>query len=867
MPKTPTKFDPNTIFQSLETPFIVFGVDDPAFTIIEENHAHARVAMVKRDEVVGKPLLEVFPDTSEEYLKTGNSQLLESLRTVLKTGKPDSMPNLKYDIRNRSGAYTPKYWSVTHYPLFADDRKQIQAIYQETRDITDEVVTEQRLARTQSQLDQMLDSNLAGTWYWDLSRDMVMADENLARLFGVSPTAAKKGLPLERFTLSIHEKDRPRVERAINHAVTSGKPFEEEYRTVSSDHDLRWVIARGTVQYDARKRPEIFSGIIFDVTDRKRAERELVSSEKRLRFMADSMPQLVYTARPDGYREGFNQRWFEFTGAKPGQLEGHGWLDFYHPDDRSRVEREWRRAIKTKKQYEVECRIYHADMDGYRWVIGRALPFFDESGAIIKWYGTCTDIDDQKHSADVQTFLSDISKELSTTLDYKKMLKKITRLAVPTVADWCTIDLYDGQKGFEQVSVAHTNPQHIEQVLAYRKHNPVNINDPTGLANVMRTGKSEYYPTISNDMIEHYIKDPDRLAFMKSLDLHSIIIAPICVSNKPIGGLSFVTSDSGRYYDEDDLAMVEELAARVSLAITNSKLYADSLSDLKNRQNLEQELLVEKQKLESRVKERTKQLQLTNEGLREEITKRRQVEAELEGRREDLERSNAELEDFAYVASHDLQEPLRKIQAFSNLLVSEYGEQLGEGSQYVDRMNAAALRMSTLIQDLLTFSRVTTKREQPQKVSLREIVSDVLQDLEARIEDVDGTVIVNRLPSILADPTHMRQLFQNLIGNALKFHQADLPPVVKVSADNSHKTFLEVRVSDNGIGFDQKYLDRIFAVFQRLHGRDTYDGTGIGLAVCRKIVDRYGGTITAESEKNKGATFIVRLPKMKEARR
>lgn len=860
LPLQPPTLD--NFFHSLQTPFIVFAIDDPVFTILEENNAHARIAMVEREHVIGRPLLDAFPDTSSLYRKTGKSELIESLRRVIKTGKPDSMPNLKYDLRGSNGKYESKYWSVTHYPVH-DETGKIVALYQDTRDITEEVMMERKLDRAEHQLDQVLASSLVGAWYWDLKTGLVKTDRNLAHMFGFSESAAKRGLPLERFIKSIHPHDQTRVQKAIDSTLKHGTAFEQEYRTVATDKKERWVIARGYLQLNDEKQPSIFSGVIIDITDRKRVEYEMVASEKRLRFLANAMPQLVWIADPDGYHEYYNQQWYDYTGTEPGSTDGEGWNELFHPEDRTRAMKAWRQSLKTGKPYEIEYRLYHAPSSMYRWVIGRALAYRDETGAIIKWYGTCTDIHEQKHAADIQSFLAETSKQLSTTLDYKKMLKKVTQLCVPVVADWCSIDIYSEEHGFEQVSVAHTDPKRAKIALEYRMRNPIHLDDPTGVSNVLRTGKSEYYPYISDEMLEQYIEDADTLSFMKSLNLHSIIIAPITISNRPVGGISFVASDSGRFFTEEDLHMVEELAARISLAMTNSKLYAESLDDLKKRQLLEGELLREKQTLEARVKERTKQLQLTNEGLREEILKRHETEKALHVQSEELARSNAELEDFAYVASHDLQEPLRKIQAFSNLLIGEYKDVLGEGAHYVERMDAAALRMSTLIQDLLAFSRVTTKQTRLEKVDLSRIVDEVAQDLETRLGDVGGRIDASQLPHVMADPTHMRQLFQNLIGNGLKFHKTDVPPVVTIDA-SIKRDFIEIRVSDNGIGFDEKYLDRIFSVFQRLHGRDQYEGTGIGLAVCRKIAERYGGTITAESMKNEGATFIVRLPKTKE---
>lgn len=235
----------------------------------------------------------------------------------------------------------------------------------------------------------------------------------------------------------------------------------------------------------------------------------------------------------------------------------------------------------------------------------------------------------------------------------------------------------------------------------------------------------------------------------------------------------------------------------------------------------------------------------------------------------ELERSNQELQDFAYVASHDLQEPLRKIQAFGNLLEEEYSESLGEGKAYLDRMRKAAGRMRVLIDDLLTFSRVTTKAQPFSPVNLNTIVEQAIDDLGSRIQETHGIVEVGKLPTIEADGQQMYHMFQNLLSNALKFHKVGVAPIVKVTAQAipaSESTKFPARerylltIEDNGIGFDEKYLDRIFTVFQRLHGRNQYEGTGIGLAVVRKIVERHGGTITAKSAVGEGATFLITLP-------
>ncbi|HOP96042.1 MAG TPA: ATP-binding protein [Verrucomicrobiota bacterium] len=250
-----------------------------------------------------------------------------------------------------------------------------------------------------------------------------------------------------------------------------------------------------------------------------------------------------------------------------------------------------------------------------------------------------------------------------------------------------------------------------------------------------------------------------------------------------------------------------------------------------------------------------------------DITERKRAEEIVAKKAAELARSNAELEQFAFVASHDLQEPLRKIQAFGDRLKARCDAvDLGEARDYLERMQSAAARMQTLINDLLAFSRVIRSSQPFTPVDLTAVTREVLGDLEVRIEKTGGKVEIGSLPTIEADATQMRQLMQNLISNALKFQPPGATPVVRIDSTMLPEASLasgplcQITVQDNGIGFDEKYMDKVFAVFQRLHGRSEYEGTGVGLAVCRRIVDRHGGTITAKSKPGEGATFIVTLP-------
>lgn len=252
-----------------------------------------------------------------------------------------------------------------------------------------------------------------------------------------------------------------------------------------------------------------------------------------------------------------------------------------------------------------------------------------------------------------------------------------------------------------------------------------------------------------------------------------------------------------------------------------------------------------------------------------DITARKRADEELRAYAAELLRSNRELEDFASVTSHDLKEPLRKILTFGSRLDGRYATVLdSQGRQYLDRMLNATSRMDRLIDDLLTYSRVSTRTRPFKPVDLEAIVHIVVENLESRIEETGAAVEIGPLPTIDADAVQMGQLFQNLLANALKFRKPDTPPRVTISAtmidtlttDDVSTRIAEIIVADNGVGFDEKYVGKIFTMFERLHSRTEYEGSGVGLAICRRIVERHGGNITAHGSIGEGARFTVTLP-------
>jgi PAS domain S-box-containing protein len=437
----------------------------------------------------------------------------------------------------------------------------------------------------------------------------------------------------------------------------------------------------------------------------------------------------------------------------------------------------------------------------------------DESGSVLYFEGTVEDVTSRRRVEEECHALLEIVQGLNATYDLDELFSLIHR-AVGRVlyAENFLIALYNPDTDF----------LHFEFF--------VDKHDPTPPPRPLGKGLSGY--VLNNDLPLLLSREDQRQMVEKGMVegvvgtfSASWLGVPLRTPSGAIGVLVVQHYEEENAYAEGDVEFITSVAGQVAVAI---------------------------------------------ERRRAEVALRRS-EAELKKFAAKLEASNRELQDFASVASHDLQEPLRKIQAFGDRLKTKYGEALGDGGRdYLERMQNAAGRMQTLINDLLTFSRVTTKAQPFVKVDLAEVAAGVVSDLEARVERSGGRVETGEMLTLDADPLQMRQLLQNLIGNALKFHKPDEPPLVKVWCERAASggageepaggDLCRIHVADNGIGFDEKYLDRIFTVFQRLHGRHQYEGTGVGLAVVRRIAERHGGSVTAASEPGRGSTFIVTLP-------
>jgi signal transduction histidine kinase len=335
-------------------------------------------------------------------------------------------------------------------------------------------------------------------------------------------------------------------------------------------------------------------------------------------------------------------------------------------------------------------------------------------------------------------------------------------------------------------------------------------------------------------------------------DLQAQLFIPLKAKARLVGIFVLGPKLSGDNYAHDDQIILTTLANQIAVAIENARLYS----------HLQRTLVALRQahdELETRVVQRTADLAQANQALEAEIRVRMHAEEVIRQYTKELERSNQELQQFAYVASHDLQEPLRMVSSYLQLLERRYGEQFSDDARdFINFAVDGAKRMQALIDDLLAFSRVGTRSKPFTPVALDQVVSHAMSNLEIALRETQATIHYDDLPVVEGDPTQLVQLFQNLIGNALKFHSSQ-PPRIQI-IESRQNGMAEILVADNGIGIDPDYAERIFLIFQRLHTREEYPGNGIGLAICKRIVERHGGKIWVDSHPGNGSTFHFTLP-------
>ncbi|HWX22593.1 MAG TPA: PAS domain S-box protein [Candidatus Binatia bacterium] len=612
-----------------------------------------------------------------------------------------------------------------------------------------------------------------------------------------------------------------------------------------------------TLRREAERRAEKLNAELEQrVTERtaelSAASRVLLEGEQRYRSLVTASAQIVWTTDAQGQVVVEMPTWQEFTGQTHTQYQGSGWSQAVHPDDRQRTTAVWARAVSTRAPYETEYRLRRHDGE-YRNVVARGVPVIEEDGAIREWVGTCTDVTQRKDAERRREFTSTLLALFARKAASREYLESV----VQVLREWsgcqaAGIRLLDDRQEIPYEAWAGFAPAFIE----LESRLSLGSDNCCCTRAVTATFEDQDRPLLTpagsyrcNDTTGFIAQLPEekRARYRgncQKFGFASLAVVPIRYRGGVLGAIHLADPRPDRF-PLPAIEFVETMAPLLGEAI--------------HRFQAEAELAKYKDRLEELVLQRTRDLEDANARLQIEIADRKHAQESLQLIAQDLARSNRDLEQFAYVASHDLQEPLRAVGGFVKLLQRRFLHRLDEkGLEYIAGAVEGASRMERLITDLLAFSRVGSRAHSFAPADLNALLEDALRNLQVSLKTARATVTHDPLPTLPVDATQLILLFQNLLGNAVKFH-SDLPPEIHVGAQKLPDRWV-LSVRDNGIGIDPRYFARIFQIFQRLHTRKHYPGTGIGLAICKKIAERHGGAIWVESQPGQGATFYFSIP-------
>ncbi|MCY7290805.1 MAG: PAS domain-containing protein [Ferruginibacter sp.] len=543
-----------------------------------------------------------------------------------------------------------------------------------------------------------------------------------------------------------------------------------------------------------------WSWIFRDITQQKNDEKIIKESEGRFRMMAETLPQLIWVTDEKGNREYASGRWKEYTGLKPEVSDS--WQQMVHPDDFEEINKQWKQSLETGEVYKYEVRL-KSKTGVYRWFAVRGEPVLNRENKIEKWVGAFTDIHTQK------TF----AEQLKMQVDNRT--KELAALNISLQSKNESLSISESfNRALTEIS------PNVVYIFDIEKKVPVFLNK-TGIDILGYT---------SDELVRF---DSPFKSFIHADDLTSVKLAL----------LKMKTSSAGEVI-EHEYRVKNNLGSWVPFLVRETAFKRNDKGEV---------------------------FQVLGIGV--DITELKKSKDILEQKNIELEKMNTELQSFAYISSHDLQEPLRKIQTFTNYIIDSEKENLSDkGKDYFRRVQTSAARMRQLIDDLLAYSRASDTTVQFEKVNLNVFIGEVKADF---LEDINFQHVLIEIKApcnALVIPFQFRQLVANLVSNALKFKKENAAPHIVITSKTERgskmihpkmdesKNYCHIKIADNGIGFEPRYSEKIFQVFQRLHGRAEYNGTGIGLAIVKKIIDNHHGIITATGTLDVGAVFDIYLP-------
>lgn len=766
-------------------------------------------------------------------------------------------------------------------------------------------------------------------WDWDLTLGTVWWNEGMEQIFGYKPEEIESG-PNSWFD-RIHPDDQEQVVKKIYAIIDKGQSnWSDFYRFQRADGSYAHVHDRGyTIQSEGK--PVRMVGSMMDITEQLQSDRAREESEENLKFAMEAAQLGTWNLNPADKTARFNDRCKELFGY-PDESDMHydSLVQLIHPDDRARVREAIEKALdpSLRSLYDVKYRVIGAGDQPLRWLHCTGQAYFDQAGTPYRFSGISREITSEISNqekivwADQQaamTIEGSGAGSFLVTLTTNEIVYSPTMARIMTGSEKSSMgrdafvaglhpeDVSIRDKAYERAAangelryearfIWHDSSVHWVRVLGRYLYDSMgkaislsgivmDITDRIESEQRLKVNEEHLRTLIAQAPVatalfvgKEMIIDIPNEAMLKLWGKGTSIIGkPLREALPELVGQPFLKIldtiyRTGEPYSEQnvrgDIMIDGEL---------QTFYYDYTYKPLKNSTGEVYAILDMAVNVTEQVKSRL-ELEKSEERYRQlanELERRVQQRTdELHQANVELVNSNSNLQQFAYAASHDMQEPLRKIQSFGSRLQSTYAEQLDENGKYMlNRIQDASKRMSAMIDDLLAYSRLTTREGEFGEVSLPDIVTSVLADLEISIQEQQTDIIVEELPVVWGSAPQITQLIQNLVSNAIKYRLPDQRSVITLShrsVEEAEKNtlpkllpehpYIRLEVGDNGIGFDEIYLDRIFQMFQRLHGRSEFSGSGIGLALCKKVVQNHHGYITAKSQPGEGATFIVYLP-------
>ena len=625
-------------------------------------------------------------------------------------------------------------------------------------------------------------------------------------------------------------------------------------------------------------------------------------SEERYRFLAEAQPDQIWTALPNGELDYVNQRALDYFDLPFSELVQLGWTEVVHPEDVGRMLDRWQIALATGTPYEVELRLRRASDDVYRWHLTRAVAMTARDGTIVKWFGSNTDIHDQKRAEEAQRFLVEAGAALAGSLDYRSTLAAVAKLAVPRIADWARIDMIE-EGELRTLAVEHVDPRKVELAWELGRRYGERPNAKQGPPNVLRTGRSELRTEITDEQVAELTADDLHLRLVRELGVQSYMCVPLLGRGEILGVISFVAAESGRRYSTDDLALAEELARRAGTAVETSQLYHEAEERAQAARVLETvgdgvflvdaEGIVRLWNHAAELITGVRRDAIVGRGLAELLSGWEPVSTRTEtlplestgGERwvsisgvgfddgvvyafRDITEERAlerMRQDLVATVSHELRTPLAAIYGSAMTLNRddiEVGSEVKE--KLLNVIVDESARLTSIVNDLLLASQLDAGRLEAdiQSCDVRTLTETVVEAVRTHLPDgvrVELGPIADEFPPVAADEAQLRQVLDNLLDNAVKYSPAGGD--IRLTVEEAHGA-VRFAVADDGLGIPAVEEGRIFEKFYRLDPDMTggIGGTGLGLYIARELVRRVKGRIWVEPNNGRGSVFYVEVP-------